>query len=322
MKKAFASALCILALAGSLCGCGGARRLTLRVGASEDSVWQVAANDFQEKLEAYTEGRYSIVLANGGGDRGGNGSWDLELVSVASLREREQGLAVVSLPWLFSDGYESVDSVLLGEGAVLRDAVFALIRNLGVEPLALGENGFFQLTSDRRSLSAPTDLSGLRLTAPFDGPAPDFLRTLGAEVTTQPGEDAFPALRDAALDGQSDTLDAIRADRSYLVQRYMTVWNCSYDPICLTASGTLWGGLSETDREAFRRAAREACAHEVESARAMLSGTLAEFRETGVEVTELDEQQLALFRDQSAPVYEKWRTLLGEELIPGFAAVP
>ena len=34
-------------------------------------------------------------------------------------------------------------------------------------------------------------------------------------------------------------LDGILADRSYLVQRYLTLWNCAYDPLCLSASDSL-----------------------------------------------------------------------------------
>lgn len=313
MKKAFVCALCALAVMGTLTGCGGTKKLYLRVGAPEESVWLVAAETFRENLKARTDGRYNVVVVAGTD----GGRTDVELESVAKLAERAEGLSIVSVPWLFPDGYNSVDSLLLSEGPG-QESVFSLIRSTGAEPLALGENGFLQFTSDVRPISVPSDLEGLKLRVPFDGPASSLLNFLGAETTALNESAAFSLLQDAELDGQAATLDAIRSSRSYLVQRYLTLWNCAYDPICLSVSGDVWGRLSEEDKTAFRTAAQEACTAEIAAARAMYEDTLTEFRESGTEVTELDTAQIAAFRTMAGPAWTECREELGDEAFAVF----
>ncbi|MBQ9348634.1 MAG: TRAP transporter substrate-binding protein DctP [Oscillibacter sp.] len=309
-RKIPACALCALMLLGVLTSCGGGRRLTLRIGAGAGASWQTAAEDFRDRVES--GGRYKVSIRKDADP----GSCDLELDSLLAMTDRAPAAAVVSMPWLFPDGSDGVDRALLREDGPGREMVFRAVREAGLEPLALGENGFYQLTCDTRSLTAPADLPGISLTVPADGPLLDYLRTLGVAAEARTG--VFSELQDAALDGHSDTVDGILADRSYLVQRYMTVWNCAYDPLCLSASDSLWARLSEEERILFRNAAQTACAEQVETARSAITDALTEFRESGVEVAELDDNETAVFRALAGPIYEKWRAVLGEEAFAPF----
>lgn len=324
-------ALSALLMIGVLSGCGGGggtmgRELRMNVTTSESSVWQTAANTFKELVEERTEGRYQIViypdeqLSNGDESWGVqnilNGDTDLDIHAVSVLEQYEERLAVLSLPWLFSGGYESVDQTLFSGGG--RDAVLRLIRNIGVEPLALGENGFRQLTNNVRSIASPADMRGLKFRVPENEVYASVIRALGGVPTALNWSETLPALASDQLDGQENTLDTIRSGQVHQVQKYLTVWNCVYDPICLSVSSALWTELGEEDRAIFRTAAEEACAAEIAASRTETENLLEEFAVSGVEVTEPGEIQLQQFRDLTASVYDEWRDRIGAELLDAF----
>ena len=338
MKKIFARsglALSALLLSGLLCACGGSgggssgRELAMNVTTSESSVWQVAATTFKDLVEERTEGRYSIriypdeQLSNGDEVRGMenllNGETELDLRSVSVMERYEERLAVLSMPYLFSDGYESVDRILFsGSG---EEAVLNLIRGIGVEPLALGENGFRQLTNDVRSIVSPADMRGLRFRVPENNLYASMFQSLGAAPFARNWSETLAALQEGQLDGQENTLDTIRSGQVHQVQRYLTLWNWAYDPICLSVSKDLWDELDEADREIFRTAAQEACAAEIAASRKQDEDILEEFSLSGVEITRLTEEELTAFRTATAPVYDQWRDTIGPDLLEAFGYV-
>lgn len=298
----------------------------MNVTLSDSSAWQVAANVFKERVEERTRGRYRVriysdeQISNGDVKKGVenlfSGAVDLDLHAVADMQSYEKKLAVVSMPWLFAEGDASVDAILFdGPG---KERLFSLIRARGAEPLALGESGFRQLTNDRRSISAPEDLAGLRIQVPAGGAQESLMQTLDAQTLFPDRIGTLAVLRGGAADGQENTLDAIRSGQLYLVQRFLTLWNCSYDPICLSVSEKVWKGLSEEERIIFREAAEEACAAEVTACRAARDNTLSDIAASGVEITELTAGEIGAFRERAAAVYGQWRDVIGDDLFAAF----
>lgn len=313
--------LIVLLSLSVLSGCGGrigARTLKMTVAASEDSVWRVAADTFAQLMEEKSNGhwRVEISCAASEDDRARtlerllDGKTDVDLRSVAELQDLAKGLSVLSLPWLFT-GYQDVDRRLFnGPGG---ESVCGMIRAVGPEPLALAENGFRQITNDRRPIAAPADFQWLTIRVPGEGLEASLFAEFGAEPVSMSWDETFPALRDGAVWGQQNTLDAIRAAQIDKVQRYLTVWNSAYDPICLSVSPQLWEKLEDEERELFRAAAQEACAAEIAASRARDAEILTGFRAGGVQVTVLSDTQIRNFRAAAEPLYERWTERNGAE---------
>ena len=307
----------------ALSGCGGGpggRALKLYVAAPQGSIWGVAADTFAQIVEESAEGRYRVEITYAASGESGahalepllNGDVDFDLRSVSDFREREERLFALYLPWIFS-GYQDADDVLFNGAG--RDVVRHLIRGIGPEPLALAENGFLQFTNDRRPVTAPADLRGLTVCVRDDVWESAFFSTFGAEPVLIDPDERFLTLQEGAVRGQQDALNAVQAAQIDKVQRYLTVWNSAYDPICLSASAQFWETLDAADRELFQAAAREACAAEITASRALRDRILADFRASGVEVTTLTESQIRDFRIAAAPVYALWRTKFGAETL-------
>lgn len=140
--------------------------LKLSLTPSESSIWMTAVNSFKEEVEEKTEGRYTISvypieqLAGGDLVKGVEmlltGSTDIALNSVMNTSSFDPRLTVTSMPWLFAEGYDSVDEyVFNGEGA---DGIKEIFTELGAVPLALGDNGFRQITNNKNEIKTPEDL--------------------------------------------------------------------------------------------------------------------------------------------------------------------
>ena len=290
----------------------------MTAAAPQDSACMAAAQTFGDLVEKRTRGRYRIEIESGmnaGISPLLENEIELDLHPVSDLQSVEEKLAVVAMPYLFADTAQADEILFNGTG---KDALFDLIRAAGVEPLALGENGFRQISNNARSVISPADLAGLSIRIPDNALLKDLYRQFGAQPVVMDWESAFPALENDEIDGQDNPMDPFHASDAWKIQRYLTLWNCSYDPVCISVSGGFWETLAEDDREIFRTAAEEACQAETAAVRAEQSGILAEISADGVEVTELSDEEREAFRLKAAPLYSQWRDRIGDELFAAF----
>lgn len=313
---------------GSSDGGGSTKPIDLKmsVTTSESSVWMVAANEFKRIVEDETEGRYTVSLfpneqlSSGDMQKGIemllNGTTDLDIHSTIIWTGYEPKLSVVSMPWLFPRGYDSVDEIIFnGAGG---DMIKELVRSTGAEPLGLGENGFRQITNNSHPIESVEDMKGLKIRTPAMAMYIDLYQLLGADPTSMSFAEVFTALQQGTIDGQENPWDTIRSSKIQEVQDYLTVWDYSYDPIIITASAKVWDSLSDEDKEIFHRAGEEAGKIQVEESRKMDINIKEQFIEEGMEITELNEEQIAEFTEAARPIYEDYREQLTDEVLEAF----
>ena len=102
------------------------------------------------------------------------------------------------------------------------------------------------------------------------------------------------------------------------VQKYVTMWNYSYDIFVINASGKVWDSLSDEDKAIFEECGKEACAAEIAASREADDGFRKIVEDAGVQITELTAEQQAAFADACASVYEKYRDTMGEDVYAAF----
>lgn len=345
MKRALSLAMAVILVVSLLAGCGGGNggqesggsnssnggstapvELNMNMTTAETSVWMVAAKGFKDRVEERTEGRYIInifpneQLSAGDMVKGCEmiftGVTDCDLHSAINMTGFEPKLTICSMPWLFPNGYDSVDEKLFsGTG---KDYIFDLIRSKGAEPLAMGENGFRQITNNVKPITSPADLQGLKIRVPAMTMYIDLFKLMGADPTQMSFSEVFTALQQNTIDGQENPWDTIRSGQIQEVQKYLTVWNYSYDPLILSVSSKVWNSLSDADKEIFRTAAEEACAEQIETSRGMDAEVRAQFEEQGMQITDLTEDQIKAFQDAVAPIYEQYKDVVGEDALKAF----
>ncbi|WP_209121030.1 DctP family TRAP transporter solute-binding subunit [Alkalihalobacillus sp. BA299] len=298
--------------------------LKMSVTVGNSSTWFIAAEKLAEDVAEASDGRIQIsVFPNeqlSGGDSGAgveqvmNGTTDMSYHSTIIYSIMDERLGVLSAPFLFAN-LEETDVALAGEGG---EAIKEIIRENGVETLGFGQNGFRQLTNSKQPVQSPEDLKNLKVRIPGISMYTDLWREFGADPTAMTFSEVFTALQQGTIDGQENPIDVIHSAQLAEVQKYITMWNYSYDPLILGINKELFDSMSEEDQEILRNAAADANAYQIQMARDKEAEQIEELKAAGMEFYEPTEADIEAFRQVVEPIYEKYESVWGADLLNTF----
>ena len=308
-------------------GVAGAETLRLTQNTGDTTTWQKGAERFADIVSEVTDGGTTVrVFPNAqltGGDQMkqsemvGRGSIDFVITSAINVTPLVPEMAVFSLPYLYAD-YAQVDATTSGAPG---EKMAEIMRGKGLEILAWGENGFREVTNNVRPISSPADLKGLKMRVA--GPMYiDVMEALGANPQQMQWTETFSALQQGVVDGQENPVGAvIIPQRVYEVQKYITPWHYSYDPIFLAVSEKLWGSWDDKTKAAMKNAAQEAMSYQKKITREDTARGLEALKAQGMTVTTLSEDQLQAFRDATQQPFDAWSQKVGPDLVALFKEV-
>ena len=297
-------------------------RLSHNVG--DTTTWQQGAEKFGELLSAKTDGAYDVrVFPNAqlsGGDQMkqaemvGRGALDLVVTSAINVTPLVPEMAVFSLPYMYSN-YAQVDATTQGEAVKPLEAI---LDAKGIKVLACGENGFRELTNNKQPVKSPEDMKGLNVRVA--GPMYiDVMNALGANPQQMQWSETLTALQQGVVDGQENPIGAVIIPQQvYEMQKYLTTWHYSYDPLFLGISKAKWDSLDADTQAKFQDAATEAMAFQRQISREGTDKGVAFLKEKGMEVYEPTPEELAAFRDATKPAFDTWAQKVGPDLVKSF----
>ena len=297
-------------------------RLSHNVG--DTTTWQQGAEKFGELLKAKTDGAYDVrVFPNAqlsGGDQMkqaemvGRGALDLVVTSAINVTPLVPEMAVFSLPYMYSN-YAQVDATTQGEAVKPLEAI---LDAKGIKVLAWGENGFRELTNNKQPVKSPEDMKGLNVRVA--GPMYiDVMNALGANPQQMQWSETLTALQQGVVDGQENPIGAVIIPQQvYEMQKYLTTWHYSYDPLFLGISKAKWDSLDADTQAKFQDAATEAMAFQRQISREGTDKGVAFLKEKGMEVYEPTPEELAAFRDATKPAFDTWAAKVGPDLVKSF----
>jgi TRAP-type C4-dicarboxylate transport system substrate-binding protein len=145
------------------------------------------------------------------------------------------------------------------------------------------------------------------------------MNALGANPQQMQWTETFTALQQGVVDGQENPIGAvIIPQRVYEVQKYLTTWHYSYDPIFLGVSRTLWESWDAETQAAVQKAAEEAMAYQKQITREDTASGIEFLREQGMEVYEPSAEELKAFREATKPAFDTWAQKVGTDLVKVF----
>jgi TRAP-type C4-dicarboxylate transport system substrate-binding protein len=144
-------------------------------------------------------------------------------------------------------------------------------------------------------------------------------KALGADPISMNFGEVFTALQQKTIDGQENPTDVINSSKLYEVQKYLSVWDYSYDVIILGANKAMFNKFDAATQKIIRDCATEACAYQRQLNRELSAKQVAFFKEKGVTVTELTADQKAAFRTAVQPIYTEYEPIMGKDLIAIFS---
>ena len=321
----------LMALSLTACSSGGDQsssskkvQLKMSVTISDTSTWGQAAKKFADEVKEKTNGRIEIqVVANeqlsGGNQAKGveqlsTGATDISIHSNIIYSVLDPRFSVPSLPFLITSG-EQADEKLAGEaGAAIND----ILLEKNIIGLGFGESGFREITNNKQPITKLDDLKGMKIRVPGMKMYVDLFKSLGADPISMNFAEVFTSLQQGAIDGQENPLDVIDSNQIYTVQKYMSMWDYSYDMLILGFNKTKFESLSPEDQEIIRSAAKDAMAYQRELVRELAKEQLEKFKQSGVEITELKDIDLDSFKTAVEPLYQGYEQEYGADLINKF----
>lgn len=283
------------------------------------SHYGVAAAKWQEVVEAGTDGRFvfrHFPSSGLGGEREvieglQIGTVEATIVSSGTLSNFVPETGVFDIPFLFRD-LKHARTVL--DGPIGQD-ILTKFESAGLVALAWGEQGFRHITNNRNAIAAPADVAGLKLRTMENPIHITAFQTLGAAPTPMAWPEVIGALEQGTIDGQENPLSVITSAKLSEVQKYLTVSGHVYSPAMLLVSQDLWNGLSDADKEVFKKGAAEAVAAMRGFVDNAESSGVEQLKAAGMNVGELSTEQKAAFQEALAPAYEQYYKTYGKDLI-------
>jgi tripartite ATP-independent transporter DctP family solute receptor len=299
------------------------RTLKLAHAVSTTAPYNLGAEKFVEVLAELTGNRYDIQIFPNkqlGSERAlveqlQIGSIDLVVTSTGPLGGFVPKMLVVDLPFLFRNT-EHVDHVFEGPTG---QSLLTDLKQAGIKGLAFWENGFRNLTNNRRPVNKPEDCRGLIIRTMENEVHLASFRLLGANPTPMAWGEALTALKQGTIDGQENPINIIYTHGIYDFQKYLALTAHFYSPALLLMNLKVYEELSPSDREAFLKAAQVAGRFEKTYIRKNEAETLKKLESLGMQVTRPDR---SLFRKAMTPVYQKYQSRFSKALIQEILDTP
>ncbi|NDW03883.1 DctP family TRAP transporter solute-binding subunit [Jiella pacifica] len=324
LKHLTAAAAVVAAFATTALTPALAETFRLSHNTNDTTTWQKGAEKFNELLEKGSNGEMDVrIFPNAqltGGDQMkqaemvGRGALDFVVTSAINVTPLVPEMAVFSLPYLYSD-YDDVDATTAGEPG---ERMTEIMAKKGIVVLAWGENGFREVTNNVHPIKAPADMKGLKMRVA--GPMYiDVMNALGANPQQMQWTETFSALQQGVVDGQENPIGAvIIPQRVYEVQKYITPWHYSYDPIFIGVSQKLWDSWDAEKQAMVRDAAEQAMTYQKEVTREDTAKGLEFLKEKGMEVYEPSAEEIDAFRQATKPAFDTWAAKVGPDLVALF----
>lgn len=333
MKKIYAMSLLVLVLFLGACSQGNSNDSNgnnendvvevkvLKVGTAdaESRPTAQAMYKFQEIIEAESNGSIKVEVyhsAQMGGDRElfeamQIGSIEAAAMSTGPIAAFAPRVAVFDLPFIFPNK-EVAHDVLDGP---IGDEVFEELIPQGVVGLAYWENGVRHLTNNIKPVYSVEDLAGLDIRTMESQIHLDLWSQLGANPTPMAWPEVFAGLQQGVIDAQENPAGNVVSNKLYEVQKYFSKTNHVYSANMFMVSEIFWNTLNDEEKEIVRKAAVEARDFQRQLSHQEEEDSYAIILEEGMEINELTEEEAAKFFEKTRPVYDKYSSEIGEELI-------
>jgi len=238
------------------------------------------------------------------------GAQEMMVGSTATLVGITKEMALWDTPFLFNNAQEA-DAVLDGP---VGTKVKTKLEEKGLVGLVYWENGFRNLTNNKRAVAKLEDLDGIKLRVMQNNVFLDSFKTLGANAIPLPFSELFSALETKAVDGQENPFNTILSSKFYEVQKYLTVTNHVYSPWIVTVSKKFWDGLSPAEKKVLTDAAVKSRDFERKDTRDEAAKALADLKAKGMQINELSPTEAGRMRDKLTQINASIATNVGTDL--------
>jgi tripartite ATP-independent transporter DctP family solute receptor len=188
------------------------------------------------------------------------------------------------------------------------------LQEKGLVGLVYWENGFRNLTNNKRAVTKLEDFDGIKLRVMQNNVFIDSFKTLGANAVPLAFSELFTALETKTVDGQENPYNTILSSKFYEVQKYLTVTNHVYSPWIVTVSKKWWDQLSKDEQKVLMDAAVKSRDFERKDTRTEADKALADLKAKGMAINQLSPAEANRMREKLGAVNASIAANVGEDL--------
>lgn len=262
-----------------------------------------------------------------------NGTIDFADQSSINWSPQVMELNLWAMPFLlaqFPDRYAAEDAIINGQTGKL---IAAAVEKKGVHVLAYGENGFRELTNNKKDIHTPEDFKGVKVRIVGSPLYIDIYNAIGANATNMNWSDTMSAIQQGVIDGQENPVATFYPVKMYEYHKHMLDWHITFDPTLFCVNPKIWKSFSREDQIIIEQSAKDAAKYQIALARVGFDdGSAAKYLksigeekeiidwykvldEKGMKVVKLTPAETKVFVDKCSAVSKKWREKIGTKIV-------
>src|SRR5690349_565129 len=253
------------------------------------SLFQKSADEFAKRANAKLAGKAKVVTY-GSSQLGSDeeqiqklklGTVDMALPSTV-MSSQVDLFGVFEMPYLVKDRAHM--------GRIEKELFWSKlepeVEKKGLKVIAVWENGFRQITNNKRPIKVPGDLAGIKLRVPGGKWRVKMFQAYGANPSPMKFSELFTALQTGVMDGEENPFTQIYSAKLQEVQKYLSLSGHVYTPAYLTVGSNHWKSLPADVRKALEDTAKETQAFVYETAARDEEDLLGKLKQAGMQRSE------------------------------------
>ena len=264
-------------------------KIKLGVVTKPGSAQNIVAEKFQELIEQRSKTNIKVQIFHSGSlgseteilQQVQMNTVQMAIVTGGPFDTFDSLASVINYPFLFKN-YTQADTILDGPlGAELLKS----LEESGFKGLCFSENGFRNLTNNKRPIKRPEDINGLKIRVMVSPIHKAIWQALGANPVPMPWP-IYTELKQGVIDGQENPLWVMEIYKFYEIQKYMTLTRHDYSYHIDVASLQWWQTLNAKTQKMIQEAMHEAAVFQRKDNRSKNAARLKFLKEKGMQVEE------------------------------------
>lgn len=317
-----------MTMAFGLTGCGGSggdsessgEPIPFIIGTVEtdDSITAQCLSEFEEYVEAETDGAIDVQI-NNNGVLGGEreilegvelGTIQMALPGTSQFEQYDKKFAIFDTPFLFPTReiyFAAWDGDL---GQQYRE----WLKEKGFECYGCVYLGYRGLANNKHAVTSPADMKGLKIRVMESDTYVDLFNALGANAVAMAYSEVYTALQQGTIDGQDNPPQYNIEAGFYELQPYYTELNHVMSKELYICSTEFMEGLDPAYREAIEKGLADCCVKHNEKMVEANDGYIQQMKDADIEITTLTPEQTKAFADCCAGIWDDMKAAVGDEV--------
>lgn len=268
------------------------------------------------KVEMYPNGQLGDDPDLAAGVKLGTVTMYFGLASVISSIVGDKA-SCVDLPFLYSSYDEWVEGTFDNGGL---DLFNKALEGSGYTCLDMMYNGMRCVASRDKIYHNAADLKGQKIRISQNDLNVAIWQAMGANPTPMAWGEVITSLSQGTVDALDHSLGVFNDFKIYEIAPYITITNHCSSPYPLVCSTDWLNSLPDDIRADVEDGVHQMCAKQREEERANELGYIKTFKDAGATVYELNDAEIAAFKESVKPVYDMWRQKVGDDVINAWLA--